>query len=97
MSELNQVGIDLELTEEERRFLFDHRNSEHFRVFAKAIACRYAQEAGRLVSVPMAELPRSQGVLQGLLAARGMIVAQSLGGAPQSEKPTNSHLRTINS
>lgn len=70
------------LSEEERRFLFDQKNSEHFRVFAKAITWAYSLEAAKLATAVTGDLPRLQGVLQGLLAARGMVMTQSLSQAP---------------
>jgi hypothetical protein len=82
---VNQV-IAPALSIEERRFLYDQRNSEHFRVFCKAIAWAYSIEAARLITLPKDDLPRIQGVLQGFLGARGIISSQAFAGAPSEEE-----------
>jgi hypothetical protein len=80
----NQV-IAPALSDEERTFLYDQRNSEHFRLFAKAITWAYSLEAAKLVTATQVDLPRIQGVLQGLLSARGVIMTQGLTAAPTEQ------------
>lgn len=74
------------LTQEEKQFLYDQRNSEHFRVFAKAIAWGYSLEAARLATIPTSDLPRAQGMLQGFLGARGIVYSQTFQGAPSDDE-----------
>lgn len=74
------------LTEEERRFLFEQRNSEHFRVFTKAITWAYSLAAAKLVTANRDDLSKLQGVLEGLLTARGIILAQAYNGTPSEEE-----------
>jgi uncharacterized membrane protein len=76
------------LTEEEKQFLFDQKSSEHFRIFSKAITWSYSVEAAKLVSLPSDQLLRAQGVLQGLLTARGIISTQATQGIQQSNQNT---------
>lgn len=74
------------LTAEEKRFLYDQRNSEHFRLFSKAITWAYSVEAAKLVTCSSEELLRAQGVLQGLLTARGIITTQASKGEAETKK-----------
>jgi hypothetical protein len=62
------------LTEDEKVFLREHSKSEQFRVFSKAVTYLYSLDCARLSSVPRDDLPVVQGRLQGLLAARNILV-----------------------
>lgn len=83
---MNQSVLAPALTEDERRFLYEQRNSEHFKIFAKAITWGYSIEAAKLVSVQRDDLSRAQGVLQGFLGARGIVFSQTFQGAPTEEE-----------
>jgi hypothetical protein len=64
----------MELTEEDRLFLFEQRNSIHYRTFNKAISHLYMQECARLTSAKPEDLLRHQGILQGLALARNLLI-----------------------
>ena len=61
------------LTEDEKVFLYQQRNSEHYRVFSKAITYLYSLEAARMVHAKPDELLQFQGKGQGLLLARSLL------------------------
>lgn len=71
---MEQNGLANHLTEEEKQALYDYRNSEAFKVFQKAVVYLYQLDAARLSVCKQEELPVMQGRLQGLLAARNILV-----------------------
>lgn len=68
------------LDELEKNFLFEHRNSEHFRVFVKAINYLQGLEAGKMATASFEQLPVIQGRFQGLNIAKNLL---ALGNFPE--------------
>jgi hypothetical protein len=62
------------LTDEEKQYLFDQRNSEQFRIFSKAITYLYSLKAAELANTTPELLLRYQGILQGLLISKNLLV-----------------------
>lgn len=79
---MNQQYLAPALDEVERNFLYEHRNSEHFRVFQKAIIYLYSLDCARLSLAKQEELPMMQGRLQGLMAAKNLL---ALGKFPENK------------
>jgi hypothetical protein len=71
------------LTEQDKQFLWEQRHSEHFRVYQKAITWLYSLECARIASSKAEDLLRHQGVLNGLLTAKNILVH---GKVPESSK-----------
>jgi hypothetical protein len=82
MDQHNQV-IAQPLTHEEKRFLFEQRNSEHWRVFDKAITYMYGVTASiEMMRATTETLPQIQGRLMGLLMAKNLLSQ----GIPEEKK-----------
>ncbi len=69
------------LTMEEKKFLWEQRQSEHFRVYDKAITYLWSLKAAELASATPDTLLKYQGVIQGLTIAKNLL---SLGAIPEN-------------
>jgi hypothetical protein len=59
--------------EEAKLFLWEQRNSAHFKAYLKIIEHMYEKEASRLVNADPAMLLRHQGILMGLNLAKALM------------------------
>lgn len=78
-----QTFLAPSLSEQEKQTLYDNRNSELYRVFAKAVTYMYSIKAAELAHAQPQDLVRYQGIMQGLLIAKNIL---SLGQMPEAAK-----------
>ncbi len=78
--EMEQARLATPLSDEERDFLFEQRNSYHYRLFEKAILWLYGREANQLVQCKPESLVQKQGILIGLTMAKNLM---TLGKMPE--------------
>lgn len=64
---------DVDPVEEARLFLWEQKNSFHFKTYLKIIQYMYDKEASRLVNADPAFLLRHQGILMGLNLAKALL------------------------
>lgn len=74
------------LTVSEKQFLTEVKNSEHFKLFKKALEYQYSLVCAMLVHAKPEDLPIQQGRLQGLLSAINVIENQQI--EPEFSKVT---------
>lgn len=67
------MSVEDFLSEDDRQFLTDQRNSLHFKVYTRALNQLLAAKTSELIKATPDTLLRHQGVLQGLNLAKAIL------------------------